>query len=196
MTTLADMRMGFGSPRGGSGVRLRQAFTLIELLVAVSIGLLILALAVPVLREIQRPPLTQATKDFMDACQHARTKAIMSGAPMQLVIREAGAELAVETAPEGIVGATNGVIASSFKERGEEAASSATFLRRIDDPGVAFESIVVNGRSFMDAPATAVRFFPNGTADHLDAVLSYRRSEARRLTIEAMTGIAEVSAVR
>ena len=177
------------NPRPFRGAR--RGFTLIELLVAIAIGLIILGLAVPVLREIRRPPLTQATKDFLDACSHARNRAIMEGVPTQLVIREAGAEISVEAAPYGVVGATNGVSPDAFASDSGQAGEAPTFLRRIDDPNVAFEAIFVNQRSFMDAPATAVRFFPNGTADQLDAVLSWRRSEARRLTIEAMTGLAQ-----
>jgi prepilin-type N-terminal cleavage/methylation domain-containing protein len=182
--------------RGSDSDPRRAAFTLVELLVAVAIGLLILTLAVPVLREIKRPPITQATKDFLDACSHARSKAIMEGVPTQLVIREAGAELSVELAPDGIVGATNGVSAESYSSITSPEGRAPSFLRRIDDPDVAFESINVNGRSFMQAPATAVRFFPNGTADHFEAVLSWQRREGRRLTIEAMTGLAEAAAVK
>lgn len=171
-------------------------FTLIELLVSIAIGLIILGLAVPVLREIRRPPLVQATKDFLDACVHARARAIMEGAPTQLVIRDGGAELSVEMAPEGVVGATNGVSPESVLSALESGAGRSSFSRRIDDPEVAFEAINVNHRSFMDAPATAVRFYPNGTADDFEAILSWRRTEARRLTIEAMTGIAEVASVK
>ncbi len=173
--------------------RPRCGFTLIELLVAIAIGLIILGLAVPVLREIRRPPLTQATKDFLDACSHARNRAIMEGVPTQLVIREAGAEISVEAAPYGVVGATNGVSPEAFVSDSGQAGAAPSFVRRMDDPDVAFEAIVVNQRSFMEAPATAVRFFPNGTADEFDAVLSWRRSEARRLTIEAMTGLAQAA---
>ena len=168
-------------------------FTLIELLVAIAIGLIILGLAVPVLREIHRPPLTQATKDFLDACSHARNRAIMEGVPTQLVIREAGSEISVEAAPYGVVGATNGVSPDALMADSGQTRAAPSFVRRMDDPDVAFEAIMVNLRSFMDAPATAVRFFPNGTADQFDAVLSWRRSEARRLTIESMTGLAQAA---
>ena len=101
----------------------------------------------------------------------------------------------MEAAPEGIVGATNGVSAVSFTRRGEEDGPAPFFGRRFDRD-VAFESIMVNQRNFMDAPAAAVRFFPNGTADQFEGIVSWRRSEGRRLTVEVMTGIAEVYDVR
>lgn len=173
-----------------------RAFTLVELLVAIAIGLIILGLAVPVLREIKRPPLTQATKDLLDACVHARARAIMEGRPTQLVIRDGGASIAVEAAPEGVVGATNGVSIALADPDGPATGGRPTFTRTIDDRDVAFEAVNVNQRSFMDSPATAVRFFPNGTADEFEVVVAWRRSEARRITIEPMTGLAVAVDVR
>ena len=114
---------------------------------------------------------------------------------MQIVIREGGAEIVVEPAPEGVTGATNGVSAVSYLRRGEDDGPEPYFARRFPE-GVAFEAVTVNQRNFMDAPAAAVRFFPNGTADQFDGVMSWRRSEARRLTVEVMTGIADVENVR
>lgn len=182
-------------PAAGGGwsvsIGCREAFTLVELLVAIAIGLIILGLAVPALREIRRPPLTLASKDFMDACTQARSKAIMGGRATQIVIRDGGAEIVVEDAPEGVVGATNGVSAVSFLNGGDGTGSSPTFARRFAD-GIAFESIEVNRRSFEQATAAAVRFFPNGTADQFAGTISYRRGEARRFTVEVMTGMAEV----
>lgn len=171
--------------------RLWRAFTLVELLVAIAIGLIILGLAVPALREIKRPPLTLASKDFMEACTQARAKAIMGGRATQIVIRDGGAEIVVEDAPEGVVGATNGVSAVSFLNTSDGTGSPPSFARRFAD-GIAFESIEVNRRSFEQATAAAVRFFPNGTADQFAGIISYRRGEARRFTVEVMTGLAEV----
>jgi hypothetical protein len=172
------------------------AFTIVELLVAIAIGMIILGLSVPVLREIRRPPLTQATKDFLDACAHARMKAIMERLPMQVVIRDGGAEIVVEIAPDGVLGATNGVSSIPWDEGGSEGHPAGSFVRRIEDLDVAFESVVVNLRNFQDAPAAAIRFHPNGTADQFEGILSWRRTEKRRLTVEVLTGIASAEAFR
>lgn len=179
-----------------SSERFKRAFTIVELLVAIAIGMIILGLSVPVLREIRRPPLTQATKDFLDACGHARMKAIMERVPMQVVIRDGGAEIVVEPAPEGILGATNGVSAVLWDESSVHGSISGSFVRRIEDGDVAFESVVVNSRNFQDAPATAIRFHPNGTADQFEGILSWRRTEKRKLTVEVMTGIANAEDFR
>lgn len=171
---------------------LRRAFTLVELLVAIAIGLIILGLAVPVLREIHRPPITQATKDFLDACQHARARAIMEGRPTQLAIRNAGRELTVEMAPDGVLGAANGVSSASAKEPGYEGPPPS-FYREFPEE-ILYERIDVNTLSFLQSSATAVRFYPNGTSDQLEAVITWRRTEPRLLTIDMMTGLAEARA--
>lgn len=166
-----------------------HAFTLVELLVAIAIGLIILGLAVPVLREVRRPPITQATKDFLDACQHARSRAIMEGRATQIAIRNAGRELTVEEAPEGVLGAANGVSPISFKDAAYPG-TPPSFSREFPEE-ILYERIDVNTISFLQSAATAVRFFPNGTSDQFTAVMTWRRSEPRLLTIDMMTGLAE-----
>ena len=170
-----------------------RAFTLVELLVAVAIGLMILGLAVPVLREARRPAITQATKDFLEACQHARARAIMEARPTQLAIRNSGRELAVEAAPEGVLGAANGVSSISYKEAGYPGAAPS-FTRQFPEE-ILYESIDVNTVSFLQSSATAIRFYPNGTSDQFAAVLTWNRSEPRLITIDMMTGLADAKAV-
>jgi Tfp pilus assembly protein FimT len=170
------------------------AFTLVELLVAVAIGLVILGLAVPVLREARRPPITQATKDFLDACQHARSRAIMEGRTVQLAIRNAGRELTVEEAPQGVLGAANGVSSISYKEAAYPG-SAPSFAREFPEE-ILYESIDVNTVSFLQSSATAVRFYPNGTSDQFSAVITWNRAEPRLITIDMMTGLAEAKATR
>ena len=67
--------------------------------------------------------------------------------------------------------------------------------RRLPDD-VAFRSIVVNGRSYMDAAATAVRFHPNGTCGQFVAEIQWQRRETRLLQLEILTGIPTVEEVR
>jgi prepilin-type N-terminal cleavage/methylation domain-containing protein len=170
-----------------------RAFTLVELLVAVAIGLIILGLAIPTLREGLRPPIAQATKDFLDASQHARSRAIMESRTMQIAIRNAGRELTVEEAPEGVLGAANGVSPTSFKDPGF-LGSAPSFSREFPEE-VLYERIDVNTLSFLQSPATAIRFYPNGTSDQFAAVITWRRTEPRLLTIDMMTGLAEAKAL-
>ena len=174
--------------------RLQQgAFTLVELLVATAIGLVILGLAVPVLREAQRPPITQATKDFLEACQHARSRAIMEGKTVQIAIRNAGRELTVEQAPDGVLGAANGVSSISYREAAYPGGTPS-FAREFPEE-ILYERIEVNTVSFLQSAATAIRFYPNGTSDQFAAVITWRRSEPRLITIDMMTALAEAKSL-
>lgn len=173
--------------------RNQRAFTLVELLVATAIGLVILGLAVPVLREARRPPITQATKDFLDACQHARSRAIMEGKTVQIAIRNAGRELTVEPAPEGVLGAANGVSSISYREAAYPGGTPS-FAREFPEE-ILYEKIEVNTVSFLQSAATAIRFHPNGTSDQFAAVITWRRSEPRLITIDMMTALAEAKAL-
>ncbi len=181
-------------PPSGVVTTCEHAFTLVELLVAVAIGLIILGLAVPALREARRPPITQATKDFLEACQHARARAIMEGRTVQLAIRGAGREIAVEEAPDGILGAANGVSPISHKDASYQGPAPS-FHRQFPEE-ILYESIDVNTVSFLQSDATAVRFYPNGTSDQFAAVITWNRTEPRLITIDMMTGLADAKAAR
>lgn len=117
----------------------------------------------------------------------------MEGRPTQLAIRNAGRELAVELAPNGVLGAANGVSSSSAKDPGYDGPPPS-FLREFPEE-ILYERIDVNTLSFLQSSATAVRFYPNGTSDQLEAVITWRRTEPRLLTIDMMTGLAEARAL-
>ena len=165
--------------------------TLIEMMVVVTIIGLTLAMAIPALREVRRSPIAQATKDFLDACREARSRAILRDQPMQLVIRDGGGELAVESAPDGVMGATNGVSAIVFDPSFPTEGVRPHWVRHLHDD-VAFRENFVNGRNFLDANATAVRFYPNGTCDQFEAKIQWLRRESRRLSLEVLTGLPTV----
>ncbi|MFM8360505.1 MAG: Tfp pilus assembly protein FimT/FimU [Verrucomicrobiota bacterium] len=182
------------SGRNGPGPS-RGAFTLIELMVVIALIALSLGVGIPALREVRRSPIAQAIKDFTEACREARTRAIMEARPMQVVIRDGGAEITVEPAPEGVLGATNGVRVASYRDWGAEDGPAPLLARRLDDE-VAFRQIVVNQRDFMQAAATAIRFQPNGTSDQFYGELQWLRKEFRRIEVEVMTGMVTVEDIR
>lgn len=180
-------------------LRPSSAFTLIELMVAIAIIGISLAVAIPNLREIVRSPIAQATKDFIDAAREARNRAIMLGRPMQLVILADAqhTRVIIEPAPEGVLGARNGVSSAGLDERasaGWEGPKMVSNFTLHDD--VAFRMMLVNGRDYIStSDATAIRFYPNGTADHCIAELTWLHREARRFTVEVMTGYVNVEEV-
>ena len=191
--------LGAGCGRRFAGRIRRAAFTLVELMVVMAIMAIALAVAIPNLRDIHRSPIAQATKDFLDAAREARNRAVMLGRPMQLVILadRDQTRLLIEPAPQGVLGATNGVSNASLDAResatwdGPKLAGSYTLPDE-----VAFRKLVVNGRDYIAvSDATAIRFYPNGTADQSVSEMQWLRRTARRFTVEVMTGYVDVEEV-
>ena len=185
-----DLQAHRGSLRGG--------FTLVELLLVVCLSAIVMAVAIPSFRVAKRSPLAQATLDFEKACNEAKAQAVFKSIPMQLLIRGGGGEILVEPAPIGVMGATNGVSMSSFenfKNPSTDGTPSAVFHATLNDD-IAFRKLLVNGLNMMDAELAAVRFYPNGTCDGLEAELQYRRIEARRLSLEIITSQLNVEAIQ
>jgi prepilin-type N-terminal cleavage/methylation domain-containing protein len=178
--------------------RSAQGFTLVELLVAISLAAIFMAIAVPVFRATKRGPLAQATLDFEQACREARSQAVIKNSPMQIVIRGGGGEILVEPAPVGVMGATNGVSLRSFEPRASEsfdAPPQYLFHAKLDDD-IGFRKLWVNGQDMMQAELAAIRFYPNGTSDALEAEVQYRRIDTRRLSLEMITGQLTVESIQ
>jgi prepilin-type N-terminal cleavage/methylation domain-containing protein len=178
-----------------------RAFTLIELMVAIAIGALLMMTAIPFARKAQKTPLVRATLDLEEALRQARIKAILTGKAMQVVIYDNGGALGVEPVPnltpeQGFEAATEAQAEAGAAEASvADAGSKPVFQARLHEE-VAFRQLLVNGRNMMQEQATAVRFFPNGTSDALDAELQWLRREARRITLDVMTGLPRVEDVK
>ena len=69
----------------------------------------------------------------------------------------------------------------------DEPAARRGFHATLDDE-VAFRVLFVNGRDRMTETAVTIRFFPNGTCDALDAELQWLRHDARRVSLDILTG--------
>jgi prepilin-type N-terminal cleavage/methylation domain-containing protein len=169
----------------------RGGFTLIELLVAAAIAGLLMMTAVPYVREVRKDPLVRAVTALVDACREARLQAILKDTPHQVVIYENGGALGVEAVPrvERRMGAGASALGHSEREdsEGDEPATRRGFHATLDDE-VAFRVLLVNGRDQMTESAVTIRFFPNGTCDALDAELQWLRHDARRVSLDILTG--------
>src|SRR6266481_2048570 len=89
---------------------LGSAFTLIEIMVVVAIMAIVMTLAIPMIYQQLHPEsMRKAVNDVMEACSHARARAILDGVQVDLVIRPADRQfdLAVgSSAPPLVPGAT------------------------------------------------------------------------------------------
>ena len=177
-----------------------RAFTLIELMVAIALGALMMMVAIPALRAAHKPPLVRAGNDFLEACREARARAVLTGKPMQVavVVNERTTELQVEPAPLTEFAAIAPAAELGSPENATTSESKAKPLFQAEFPeDVAFRKLVINLRDAMagDNGAAAIRFFPNGTCDALDAELQWRRLDVRKFTSELVTGLINMEAL-
>ena len=192
MTRGADRGAGAGGPEAAA--RHRAGFTLIELMVAITIGALMMMIAIPALRAATKPPLVRATNDFLEACREARSRAILTGRAMQVVVFADEQATGIRVEP------------STMREAGGPLPSDARPSREDGKPlfhaelpdDVAFRRLMINGRDAVAGvdDAAAIRFYPNGTCDALDAELQWQRREVRHITSELITGYLTVEDIR
>jgi len=178
------------------GAAARAAFTMIELVVAVMLVSVMMFVAVPRFMANKKGPMAEALEVMESACNEARARAIMGNRPMQVVLYGAEGRVLVEPAPEGVMGATNGVSMASFDRlRDSESMSSAPLSKppyhgQLNDD-VAFRSLLVNGQNM-------IRFFPNGTSDAMTAELSWLKGglEVKQLILEVITARLSIEDLR
>jgi prepilin-type N-terminal cleavage/methylation domain-containing protein len=192
----------------------RQAFTLIELMLVVAVIAIALTFSYPAMSKlVHRAPLTQAVIDVMEACRNARAQSILHATPMEIRIyprdgrvevSEVPVDVGANSAPSGGGNVTPGS-APSGDSPNSDASPSAPVKRyepkspfkssaQISDE-VRIEMLDVNFSDFKEAEVARVRFFPNGTCDELTFVL-HSDADWRKITLEVVTGLAEVSDVR
>lgn len=166
---------------GGAG------FTLIELMVAMAIGALMMMVAIPAFRAVRKPPLIRAANAFLEACREARARAVLTGNPMDVLVAVTDETTVISV-----------VAAPGFGAPPPGAAGSGGFFRAAFPEDVAFRTFIVNQRNAVAGAteAAAVRFFPNGTSDALDAEIQWQRRELLRFRSDLVTGIVTLEAAQ
>ena len=145
----------------------RLAFTLIEIMIVVAIMGLIMAMGIPSLaRSMRKEGMRKAVSDMVEACSGARAAAILSGQPAELVIR-----------PQ------------------DRTISGGTFSATLPD-NVAIEILGVNFIELQEADEARVRFYGNGTSDEFTIVLTSDENKAMKISLEVVTGLADVELIR
>jgi type II secretion system protein H len=149
-----------------------RAFTLIEIMVVVAIMGIILAAGIPSLYGFfHKEGLRKTTNDILETCQSARSAAIMSGSPTDLVFHPHDG-----TCETSGTGGGYGAWAHSAK---------------IENCSI--EMLDVNLQECKDFDTVKVRFFPNGTCDEMTLVLHSNNNEWRKISLEITTALATVS---
>jgi prepilin-type N-terminal cleavage/methylation domain-containing protein len=177
----------------------RQAFTLIELMLVVAILGIALAMGYPsIANALHRQPLTQAIIDITDGCRKARAHAILTDTTCELRIYSDG-RIEVADSPQDVVASLDApAVAASAKpvivtENDSSAKLSSPFSAKLSDD-VAVELIAVNFADLQGSDVARVHFNPNGTSDEFTIILLCN-GERRKITLEVVTALAEVSAL-
>lgn len=175
--------------------RSSAGFTLVEIMIAIGIVAMVMAWGVPsVFRVLKKDSMRQAVSDVMEACSHARARAILQGVPMELVIRADDGLLTVQPAPQREEASA---AADPQPVAGEPTVDvpSKPFDAHLPN-NIGVELLDVNFRDMMQADEARVRFFPNGTCDEFTIVLRSDTGGVRKISLEIVTSLAEMEVIR
>ena len=188
-------------------LQLRTAFTLIELMIVCAIIGAVLTIAIPTIyRHFHPASMVGTVRGLVEACSHARAHAILTGTTHELVIRPGDRSFSVSQAASGSsVSQVSGPERLESKSvsgedwRMEERESSnvsssgaGIFNGRIGE-NIRIEMLDVNLFEYKDAEVARVRFRPNGTCDEFTIILHGENDEYRRITLEVVTGLPDVT---
>jgi prepilin-type N-terminal cleavage/methylation domain-containing protein len=177
------------------GSRMR-GFTLVEIMVVVGIMGMVAGIGLPaVFYSFRKDPMRQGVDDVIEACNSARAQAILAGVTAELRISPLNKQFNVGMASKpGSSGAASGAIRVMDPIEPTEAGRSA-FSAHLSDELV-LEMLDVNLRECKDDEDARVRFYPNGTCDSLTVVLQWKMQQWRKISVDMVTGRADVEVIR
>jgi prepilin-type N-terminal cleavage/methylation domain-containing protein len=193
-----------------------KAFTLIELMLVVAIIGIALAMGMPAIRRMANPdPMTKAVKDVVELCSHARARAILNGVTMELRIYPHDGRFEVAQAPEDVnladqdsITNADGTVTSAAaapppvrSEAGSDSSGASADPNQHSLSGQLSDRVVIkmcdiNFGEYKDEEVGRVRFHPNGICDNFTLVLRSDKNEFKKISLEEVTGLAEVSDVK
>src|SRR5438128_6251948 len=176
-------------------IRTRQwrAFTLIEIMVVVAIMGIVVTIAIPTIYQQLHPEsMRKAVSDVMEACSHARARAILDGSQFDLVIRPADRQFEVtagasqgSAGPPGMpdpsqqfspdVAGNDWRIPPKPVSKGPSGGGGGFSVRLSHK--IIIEGLGINGEDYTEDEVGWVRFYPNGTSDEFSIILLSDKGE-------------------
>jgi prepilin-type N-terminal cleavage/methylation domain-containing protein len=162
------------------------AFTLIEIMIVVAIMGIVMTMSVPIVYKLWRKaPMRQAVNDVLEVCKRARDRAIMSGAPTEVVFHPKVNRLE-------IAGGSSAPRSAASEESGAPTPSSTpvsgTSAQLPEQVIIYLLDINMSGVEYRDAEEARVRFYPNGVADEMRMILFDGRDYVG-IELEITTGL-------
>ncbi len=160
-------------------------FTLVELMVVVAIMGILLGMAVINFRAInQKEPLEQAVSSVEGMCRRARSEAIIKSRPIDFTLDSSSGLLRLATAPHAVNAPDpkTGLLAAKVEE--------VVMLDQASlPPEVELEIVVPEANLESETPGVVViRFYPNGTAEPLQALMIMTGEGVYTLVLDPVTG--------
>ena len=165
--------------------RSSRGFTLIEIMIVVALMALVMAIGIPSFtRAMHKEGMRKAVSDVLEACGEARAQAILNNAPAELVIHPLEGTMQVE---RHAVVSVDGAAAPA----GGNGGYSLKLPR-----DVLIELLGVNSIELQESDEARVKFFPNGTSDDFTLVLHSAQGEVRKISLEIVTGLADMEVIK
>jgi prepilin-type N-terminal cleavage/methylation domain-containing protein len=170
MIARSNSMWGSGKTCGAAGATRRTgAFTLIELMIVVGIIGVVATIGIPsIARTMQREGMRKVLWDLQEACETARSIAILGGKEATLTLSSEG-HLSVNGAIE------------------DDHPSASQFPENI-----VIDSRWHNAQELAPEQQATIRFQPNGTCDEFWLVLRSDENEVYKITLDIITGLPDV----
>lgn len=163
-------------------------------MIVISIVAIIITVGVPpFVHALRKEGMRKAVSDMVEGCSHARAQAILHGTATELIVRAEDGLITVRPLP--VRGLDQAPDAGISPDSAKAPAAIQNFKANLPDD-IAIKELDVNFEDQMEFSEAHVRFFPNGTCDEFSVILSAPNGAERQVSLDVITGLADVKVIR
>lgn len=159
-------------------------------MIVVAIMGVVMTMSVPIVYKVWRKaPMRKAVSEVVEVCSHARARAIMQGAPVEVILYPKQNRLGVAGSISPPHAAVDG---GGEPALGASAVSGSGLSAQMSDD-IIIETLDINmsGVEYNDAEEVRIRFYPNGISDEMRMIL-FDGKERIGIELEITTGLVNV----